>query len=328
MQTSGLQFIRFFTGIAAFLSLFWGATGSLHAVDAPVDDNDVTLINEMYNPGSPESTMTRLCYRIMTESAAEHEVDPSKPRIQVLPWTSLKMAGPVGRAPRLMAMAGDIAPDILYTFWHELRTNIEEGYLTPLNEFIGEDTNGNGWIDDEEAIWPYWKEIHPYAKLVATVNGKVYALPQPYAHYFSLIIRSDLFRAAGLDPTKPPRDWDEFFYMCQRLTDPGKDIPGARYQRGQRAIFLSEAGWQWIAWLACAGGQTLTQYRVDPETGREYAFRELEIEFDATDPETGQPVNLRGHAPAGHFHRELACQDGQAEHDDRMRPESRQEPRL
>ena len=263
------------------------------AAEPSPDDNVVTVVNELYRPANPEDTMSRLSYAIMTASAEEHKADPSKPRIQVLPWTSLSMAGPVGRAPRLMALAGNVAADILFTLWHETRTNIEEGYLMPLNEFIGEDTNGNGWIDDAEAIWPYWKNIHPYAKLVATVDGKVYALPMPRPPYQSLIVRADLFRAAGLDPTQPPRDWDEFFTMCQKLTDPGATIAGARFQRGQRAIFLTQSAWQWIAWLWCAGGQTLTQYRVDPETGREYAFPELEIEFSTVDPETGKTVNLR-----------------------------------
>jgi len=256
------------------------------------DDDTVTVVNEFYNPNRPESAMAKICAEIMGDSAREHAHDPSQPQINVLPWTSLRMTGPVGRAPRLMALAGDIAADVLFTLWHETRTNISEGYLMPLNEYIGEDRNGDGWISDEEAIWPYWKQINDYAKMVGTVDGKVYALPYPRTPYQSLIIRADLFRAAGLDPQKPPQDWEEFFYICQKLTDPGKTIPGARFQRGQRAVFLTQWAWQWIAWLWAAGGQTLTQHRTDPATGREYAFPELEIEFKATDPVTGKVVNL------------------------------------
>ncbi|MDD5707534.1 MAG: extracellular solute-binding protein [Kiritimatiellae bacterium] len=256
-------------------------------------DGTIAITVEGYRPDEPDSAAVRVCAALAATTAKEHAADPAKPVIRVLPWSGMSMPGPAGRAPRLMALAGGIAADVLNTFWHETRMNIDEGYLMPLNEYIGHDLNGNGWIDDDEAIWPTWKNIHPYSKLVATVNGKVYALPDGTTYYQSLVIRTDLFRAAGLDPNKPPRDWDEFFYMCQKLTDPGREVPGARFQRGQRAILLTQNGWQWIAWLWCAGGQTLTQYRTDPATGREYAFPELEIEFKARDPATGQSVNLR-----------------------------------
>ena len=270
--------------------------GALQAgVTAAAGEQDgmIAVTVEGYQPDRPDSSAVRICAALAAATAQEQAADPAKPVIRVLPWSGMRMPGPAGRAPRLMALAGGIAADVLYSYWHETRMNIDEGYLMPLNEYIGHDTNGNGWIDDEEAIWPSWKNIHPYSKLVATVDGKVYALPESQTFYQALVIRKDLFRAAGLDPDKPPRDWDEFFYMCQKLTDPGRAVPGARFQRGQRAILLTQTGWQWIAWLWCAGGQTLTQYRTDPATGREYAFPELEIAFTTEDRETGRTVDLR-----------------------------------
>lgn len=194
-------------------------------------DNTVTVVNEFYYPDSPGHAMNEVCVDIMRESIKEHAEDPTKSKINVLPWSGLEISGAVGRAPRLMALAGDIAADLLFTYWHETRTNIDEGYLMPLNEYIGEDEDGNGWIDDDEAIWPFWKHINPYSKRVATVDGKVYALPYPRTVYQCLIVRADLFQAAGLDPGKPPETWDEFFRMCQKLTYPGKKIPGAEFQR-------------------------------------------------------------------------------------------------
>ncbi len=269
-------------------------SSALHAAKGSPGEKVVTVVNEVYYPNNPTDAMTKICAEVMAESAKEHALDPSKPKIKVLEWSSIHIpGGSAGRAPKLMALTGDIAADVMSTLWHETRTNISEGYLAPLNEYIGEDLNGNGWIDDDETIWPFWKKINKYSKMVATVDGKVYALPCPRTVYQSLVIRTDLFRAAGLDTAKPPRDWDEFFYMCQKLTYPGKEIPGARFQKGQRAIFLTVSGWQWIAWLWAAGGQTLTQYRTDLETGREYAFPELEVDFVATDPITGKKIHLR-----------------------------------
>lgn len=277
-----------------FALIFWGRLSCpLHADSENSEKNIVTVVNEWYSPDDPFSGMSGICTEVMKKSVEENKQDPSKPIIKVLPWTSLNIpVRSVGRAARLMALAGGIAADIIFSLWHETRLNINEGYLMPLNEYIGEDTNGNGWIDDDEAKWPFWEKIHPYAKQVATVDGKVYALPYPRTVFQALVIRADMFRAAGLDPAKPPEDWDKFLYMCQKLTDPKKEFPGARFQRGQRAIFLTTASWQWIAWLWAAGGQTLTQYRTDPKTGRKYNFPELATSFVATDPETGKKVDL------------------------------------
>jgi multiple sugar transport system substrate-binding protein len=55
------------------------------------------------------------------------------------------------------------------------------------------------------------------------------------------IYNKDLFRAAGLDPNRPPKDWDELLEYAQKLTDPAKRQYGYAITGGgekQNTIFL------------------------------------------------------------------------------------------
>lgn len=61
----------------------------------------------------------------------------------------------------MMAIAGKTARDIIESWVHIIRTDIDQGFLYPLNEWIGEDADGNSLIDEDEATWERWKEIPP-----------------------------------------------------------------------------------------------------------------------------------------------------------------------
>lgn len=279
------------TGLVFFL-LFLGLNVSTFAEEADPQENILQIVIDNYRPEDVNG-LTAVTRRVMQDSIEAHKKNPEIPKIVCVPQPVFQLPGEAWRASFMMSLAANIAPDILFSYWHETRQNIEQGYLMPLNEYIGEDEDGNGLVDVDEAIWDGWKEIDPKARFVATVDGKIYALPIPRRGQMALFFRKDLFRAAGLDPNKIPESWDELFYILQKLTDPGKEIPGARFQRGQRGFFLTELSWQWLLWLNAAGGQCLTQFRTDPATGKEYGFDEFEREFIATDPDTGKTVNLK-----------------------------------
>ena len=124
-----------------------------------------------------------------------------------------------------------------------LRHDIEEGFCHPLNEWLGEDADGDGKLSDAEAKWPGWKDVPPLWRDVATKDGKVYAVPTPGFAYYGLIYRKDLVKAAGLDPESPPRTWADFAAWCEKLTFGDKTIPGAAVQRGQRALGIENRPW-------------------------------------------------------------------------------------
>ena len=54
----------------------------------------------------------------------------------------------------MMAIAGRTAPDIMESWFHIIGNDIRQGFLYPLNEWIGDDLDGDGQISDAEAKWP------------------------------------------------------------------------------------------------------------------------------------------------------------------------------
>ena len=54
-----------------------------------------------------------------------------------------------------------------------------------------------------------------------TQDGHIYGVPTNFGKTI-LFYRADLFRQAGLDPNRPPRNWDELYSTAQRLTSPSR----------------------------------------------------------------------------------------------------------
>ena len=229
------------------------------AENAP-EPTRVQVVSAFFNPNSPDQF--RNLITLMRD-------DPS---LKIEMWSGLSLPGGSSRTPIIMSIAGETSPDLMESWFHTIRSDIAQGFLYPLNEWIGDDTDGDGQISDAEAKWPGWKSVPELWKRVATVDGKVYGLPQPGENMMGVLYRIDLVRAAGLDPNKPPRTWDEFYDWCMRLTHPGRPVPGRAYNDGQRAIGLLPYGFTWLPWLETAGGTPLKQVAVDSQSGKSYEF--------------------------------------------------------
>lgn len=78
-----------------------------------------------------------------------------------------------------------------------------------------------------------------------TYEGKVYALPYNRSTQ-GMYYNKDLFRAAGLDPERPPATWDEFRLYAGKITDPSKG------QYGTYALFNR---WFYEAYVTAWGGR-------------------------------------------------------------------------
>ena len=232
-----------------------------------------------YDPDLPESPVTR---QILALARAEPRLNPQK-------WGGLTLPGAGGRAPFMLSLAGGTAPDIYFCWFHIIRHDIEQGFCHPLNEWLGEDTDGDGQLSDAEARWPGWRQVPPLWRQVATRDGKVYGLPMAGIWYYGIVYRKDLVRQAGVDPEYIPATWDEFFRWCQRLTFPGKQVAGAKVQRGQRAFGLENRPWSWLPWMQAAGGSPIVSVRVSPTTGRSTRFAMEETRFLA--PDTGEDLS-------------------------------------
>ena len=207
---------------------------------------DVTFLM-CYSPDHPEDPATK---QILRFTAAHPEIRPFK-------WGGLTLPGGGGRAAFMLALAGGTAPDVYKAWFHILRHDIDEGFCHPLNEWLGDDADGDGKLSDAEAKWPGWKDVPQLWRDVATKDGKVYAVPTPGFAYYGIVYRKDLVKAAGLDPEKPPRTWDAFADWCRKLTFADKTIPGATVQRGQRAFAIENRPWGFLPWVGAAGGDVI-----------------------------------------------------------------------
>ena len=207
---------------------------------------DVTFLM-CYSPDHPEDPATKQILRF----TAEH------PEIRPFKWGGLTLPGGGGRAAFMLALAGGTAPDVYKAWFHILRHDIDEGFCHPLNEWLGDDVDGDGKLSDAEAKWPGWKDVPQLWRDVATKDGKVYAVPTPGFAYYGIVYRKDLVKAAGLDPENPPRTWNVFADWCRKLTFADKTIPGATVQRGQRAFAIENRPWGFLPWVGAAGGDVI-----------------------------------------------------------------------
>ena len=243
-----------------------------------------------YDPDRPEDPVSR---QILDLAKREPKLDPQK-------WGGLSLPGAGGRAAFMLSMAGDSAPDIYQCWFHIMRHDIEQGFLYPLNEWLGDDRDGDGNISDAEAKWDGWKNVPPLWREVATKDGKVYGIPQAGIWYYGIVYRKDLVKQAGIDPEYVPATWDEFFKWCQRLTFPRKTVAGAKLNRGQRAFGAENRPWGWLPWVQSAGGELIVrdngQWRANFDSDAAVAaaefFKKLAWSPWVRNPANGEPLDV------------------------------------
>lgn len=77
----------------------------------------------------------------------------------------------------------------------------------------------------------------------------VYGIPRG-ANTLALYYNADMFKAAGLDPDKPPQTWAEFLADAKKLTDPAKHVYGIAFS----AVASEEGTFQFLPWIQMTGG--------------------------------------------------------------------------
>lgn len=160
------------------------------------------------------------------------------PNIKLERYSSLSIQGPAAEAGLLMAFGGGTAPDVVYTNFRQLRVYVDQGFLRPVDDLIARNPDALA-------------RVQPSVRRVLPINDHTYSVP--YAQYVqALYYRKDLFRAAGLDPSKPPQNWDEFYADCQALTDQNKGQWGFSFEQGEESYY-------WIDFLWSAGGDVAMQ---------------------------------------------------------------------
>ncbi|NOY80059.1 MAG: extracellular solute-binding protein [Kiritimatiellaeota bacterium] len=157
----------------------------------------------------------------------------------------------------LLAIAGGVAPDVLYVNFRKSDTYITQGFLYPLDN--PEDGYLTSMSQEEQdfrihpKIWPVIRRKGPHGV------KRVWAIPYGGALGKVLLYRKDLFEQAGLPYPTNDWTWDDLYTACRKITDPGNGVYGVRFGRGKHE------SWYWITFLWSAGGDILVE---DEKTGK------------------------------------------------------------
>ena len=126
-------------------------------------------------------------------------------------------------------------PTIIQLYDIGTRLMVDLDVAQPVQDYI--DAEGYDVSDLETNVLAYY-----------TVNGKQYSMPfnssTPMLYY-----NKDMFRAAGLDPEKPPRTFEEYTAAARALTHQNAD--GTTVYGGAFAVY----GWFFEQFLAVSGGE-------------------------------------------------------------------------
>ena len=162
------------------------------------------------------------------------------PNIRLESAQGLQIQGQAAESNLLLAFAGGSAPDVVYVNFRSSSSYVQQGFLMSLDNYLKHDP-------------ATYKHINPTLLPVLRGAGRGHIYSVPYlAAVQALYYRKDMFQAAGLDPDKPPKNWDEFYSYAQKITDQPKGIWGFEFGTDSDA----SAYW-WINFLWQAGGEVV-----------------------------------------------------------------------
>jgi multiple sugar transport system permease protein len=129
------------------------------------------------------------------------------------------------------SIAGGVPPSLVRQGRFNIGDFASRDAFQPLDGLIARDRNAPNGVRKEEYYSAAWNE--------AVYRGRVYAIPDNVDDR-ALYYNRALFKAAGLDPDRPPRTWDELKAMAVKLTR--RDEGGRITQIG----FIPNYGNSWL----------------------------------------------------------------------------------
>jgi len=136
----------------------------------------------------------------------------------------------------MRAVATGTTPDVAYVDNPNTPFLSAKGALLDLTPYIADSK-----IVDTSKIFP-----GPLSSV--TWDGKIYGLPRG-SNTIALYYNADMFKAAGLDPDKPPQTWEELYETAKKLTDPAKNVYGLAFSANSN----EEGTFQFLPWAQSTG---------------------------------------------------------------------------
>ncbi|MGQ9661360.1 MAG: extracellular solute-binding protein [Kiritimatiellia bacterium] len=149
----------------------------------------------------------------------------------------------------LLAIAGGLAPDVLYINFRKSDNYIQSNFLYPLDK--PEDGYLTSMTEEEinfrvyPKLWPVIRRKGPDGRV------HVWALPYGGAVGRVLLFRKDLFDRNGIPYPTADWTWDDMLAAARKITDPQKGIYGMLLARGKHE------SWYWMTFLWSAGGEAM-----------------------------------------------------------------------
>jgi multiple sugar transport system permease protein len=150
----------------------------------------------------------------------------------------------------LLAIAGGVAPDVLYLNFRKSDNYIRNNFLYPLDRpedgYVTEMTSDELGFRVNDRLWPVLRRKGPSGE------HHVWALPWGGALGKVLLYRKDLFDARGLAHPTAQWTWADMLSAARKLTDPQKGTYGLQLTRGRHESYY------WVTYLWSAGGEVMT----------------------------------------------------------------------
>ena len=238
-------------GVLTAFVLFW--TSSLHAGSVFTDRKTGKTVIELTVDGLPNPTGTDVNNRANTEIvrdfvknfpsnfkrkyAAKYKANPAKygnfnwddVEIRLKPFSGIKVEGVEND---LLAIAGNMAPDVLYINFRKSDNYISNNFLYPLDEFIRELSPAERKELLEERIHP---KIRPVVERRGS-DGKTHFWTVPYGGSplgKVMMFRKDLFDKHNIPYPTAKWTWEDLLAAAKKITDPSQGIYGIMLGRGK-----------------------------------------------------------------------------------------------
>ncbi len=192
-----------------------------------------TVTLQYYYPVGASGPLNKLMTEMVNDFNASH------PGIHVEPVFAGNYVQAMAKA--VTGVVGGTPPDVAVLDTPELFSLLDQHAIIPLDNLIAQG-GGTAWLDD----------FYSALLLNERAGGHVYSIPwqrsTPIFFY-----NKDMFRKAGLDPNKPPKNWNELVQDAEKLTV--RDANGNVTQWGVEIPAVDTSPWVFQGFLIEAGAK-------------------------------------------------------------------------